>query len=1447
MIQPCSCSGGPASTIEPIRKRILAASCKNCGGKPLVDCGGFLSGSMLSTGGLELTSVINPDLSWKTVSKGNRSVSRRARRPILGNYKRSGALIDRDPEKVEDMPVSESEKLGVTILGRRFSDKVEHIPIKKRRFFFRSPSPPPPPPPWAPSPQPEESDQFTNGQHASGQEFSLNQISGRKFVAVDTAAARLGQVVDIGISSDKINSKEIKENLCDNEDFSGISILAAVACNNNVDDGTDNAEDGSAVEVSSTQERSFDVLAKYESCNVVEEPCKDHSVDCAEISNEGTESCISAIHVDETNASLVTDVSSPEDLAYKTNAAATSSIGNPLSAKPKLPSERNEASSRGHESLRDDRSHWDLNTVMDAWDCHFDSIVGPQEGGISGISDDGCNKKAGKLETWKCPSLDPIVGPQEDGLSNISDGGCTKKVGKLEACEQQRESAATKLDIANPVQPVVGNVVDDGHEGICFHSKSSSMGREKSDPEVQKAVSHASEGKCDRTTCFQGKASSSETNSALNGLMSMDDGSKSLHDQEWTTSMSVHQFDDKDTCLNHPVLPLVDKIIDTPVSEENGDADSAVTTEKETGDDCPADAERAENICSSPCGIGKALTEDGEDAGLHDNVNSPNKPHGSDLMAYNPLQSGPSDSVMDHAVSNSDKVHCSLSTKCEELAGSLAVCVDLKVQDGKDFVVKATDDSPGQIESEELECKLSAETTGTVETPGGISSHEAYKSYTDDLVKVSENVAPEDYNFDDVDYGSDVSPDDPQRLEKEIELQAGYDSQYEDGEFREPVLHGWEGNACEEGEAEHVGYGSDNREAYDFEAEADHLGSLSSETNDVCKTNQVMEKNMPENNVLKAGYCENSSGTANIHSRWHFGKQDDQTDSKVDNELRGGADKVNGDVELYARRDAGKDSIQSASSGMKFTGCDRLPECSKSYVDAKMEGRDGNFKRIHSVSRIDGLDSGDSVARMAKTSRCELLSRIEGPTTSDFLLRKDRSNNLDDSNRRVERVPASAQSIRRGGSSSLHMHGRGRGSDCWVDSSRWGPERHRSPGFGHPAPKNAAAAAAAKIESSGFVVAPDGTVVKAGGLGRHSVNASLGGVRRSFTRRGSSSDRNEFLGMHMELCPVVETSPDRSITVERGRSGRFGPQVVGAGLRERYQGPSPDDSCLRMQHPLVTRERSYSPIQRRGAPRLSRSRTKSPSRSRTRSPHAWPSPRGRDGCVNGSGPGLRHHSRSPPNFRSEARMERVRPPHRRPGFLADHIAGFAPTSRIRGSPQYSSRWVENRRDHVDHFGEHGYKPRSSVLERRSPRRIFPRGHRFDLVGSMGRSKPDDYYRSIHPGRFPEKVGAGRGSRYDESDDDRRKHGHRYGFVHPVRRYDTDGPVKRFRYDVEDLAAHDSHNKEAAEFHGRGSPKTYDRSIDSRLGDAPRRSREEKSHFRYDRDWKYDSNSKSFGM
>jgi hypothetical protein len=57
---------------------------------------------------------------------------------------------------MDDKTVSESEKLGVAVLGQRFGNMIEHVPLKKRMTMFQSPSPPPP---QTPSPQIEVSEQ----------------------------------------------------------------------------------------------------------------------------------------------------------------------------------------------------------------------------------------------------------------------------------------------------------------------------------------------------------------------------------------------------------------------------------------------------------------------------------------------------------------------------------------------------------------------------------------------------------------------------------------------------------------------------------------------------------------------------------------------------------------------------------------------------------------------------------------------------------------------------------------------------------------------------------------------------------------------------------------------------------------------------------------------------------------------------------------------------------------------------------------------------------------------------------------------------------------------------------------------------------------------------------------------------------------------------------------
>ena len=87
------------------------ASCKTCHGRPLVDRIGSVSTGMMSTVSLELTSFINPDLTWKTVSKGNRRGMRRTRKPGTKSLTMGMGLAEKNTRTVEDVTVSESEKV----------------------------------------------------------------------------------------------------------------------------------------------------------------------------------------------------------------------------------------------------------------------------------------------------------------------------------------------------------------------------------------------------------------------------------------------------------------------------------------------------------------------------------------------------------------------------------------------------------------------------------------------------------------------------------------------------------------------------------------------------------------------------------------------------------------------------------------------------------------------------------------------------------------------------------------------------------------------------------------------------------------------------------------------------------------------------------------------------------------------------------------------------------------------------------------------------------------------------------------------------------------------------------------------------------------------------------------------------------------------------------------
>ncbi|KAJ6309402.1 hypothetical protein OIU77_015202 [Salix suchowensis] len=83
--------------------------------------------------------------------------------------------------------------------------------------------------------------------------------------------------------------------------------------------------------------------------------------------------------------------------------------------------------------------------------------------------------------------------------------------------------------------------------------------------------------------------------------------------------------------------------------------------------------------------------------------------------------------------------------------------------------------------------------------------------------------------------------------------------------------------------------------------------------------------------------------------------------------------------------------------------------------------------------------------------------------------------------------------------------------------------------------------------------------------------------------------------------------------------------------------------------------------------------------------------------------------------------------------------------------------------------------------------IIPDDQRFDSVRTFRRLESEDQFREMIRSRklnFNDARSASRGGEFDGSDDGRRKHNNRYEMVQRVRRYDTDGDLRRFRVNAE---------------------------------------------------------------
>ncbi|XP_059667120.1 uncharacterized protein LOC132312672 [Cornus florida] len=676
---------------------------------------------MLGSVDLELTNFIDPDLTWKTVKKGSRSSSRRSRRPTGRSLNIGMQLDDKSPKGVEDSSVSEPEKLGVAVLGRRFADKVEHVPIKKRRLLLRSPSPPHQTPlaqheePLSPRSQtpshPEEPKRLLDDNCASDRWWYSNSVSKQKMGAFDgSIAVQLRQDVDGGVMIGKL------------EDFSGIALLAAAACNNSIGVDVDHAKEGEVVE---------EILPQ-----------------------EGNESSLSARPLKET-------ITSSEEVNLQTGSVYEDNMDGSFVHDNSVSVSRNEDDGEVKCSVpsKDGRLHWDLNTVMDAWEQ---------------------------------PCADLTIHSQRNASEGVSgDGGHIEKLENLDSCEKQRVVDDSQNDIESKVQSKVCETVSaqfeacSGAERTCCEEKS-----------VSASIEHA---------LAPLKYASADTQ-ALTQVVSTDTSLDKF-------SCSVSDHISSSACVSE------EKINATPICVVKQIKEDCCRTTMQLGEivssegvqlgkldghfpDVPVSEKAMCEIDSIPCKDGGG--DSGKTSGLLDNRTSP-----KEEISITTCQTLDVDSL-----SKSDKIGPSgpshPSPKCEnssalgtsDVEGLPVASLDLKEQD--DNASAAGTSLNGYALC--LEPKELPESCRKVV----VLSHESCKPY--DNGPGIEDPSDDCYN-------SDVSPDGRGNMVDVdmTELQTGYDSPFEDGELREATAYSWEENEVE-GETEFVDYESDNGVTEDFDA-----------------------------------------------------------------------------------------------------------------------------------------------------------------------------------------------------------------------------------------------------------------------------------------------------------------------------------------------------------------------------------------------------------------------------------------------------------------------------------------------------------------------------------------------------------------------------------------------------------------------------------------------------
>ncbi|KAF5467206.1 hypothetical protein F2P56_017056 [Juglans regia] len=691
-------------------------------------------------------------------------------------------------------------------------------------------------------------------------------------------------------------------------------------------------------------------------------------------------------------------------------------------------------------------------------------------------------------------------------------------------------------------------------------------------------------------------------------------------------------------------------------------------------------------------------------------------------------------------------------------------------------------------------------------------------------------------------YSSDYESDGNHPLARAMDTkQDGEEDDYEDGEVREPLVD----NAVEEEpicekEAEHVDHGdSDNRKMDIIGQDGDYHATSSRVEEKDYKTEDPDETNNKDNSSNDDRVEGVSSSSADKLSCL-------QESPDVEKLSGAGMKRPINDIQGKPRDQSGsKDCLKEKEKESSSEQTSKGNQEAVATVDENVKKILMLEKNDAALPKMEASADGDDVAKDVNNGG--IRSRIINLSRASHVLSPGKTRPISarslpsQAGTEIPDVVLEGENLHPQGRDELYMDGshkfsrerhqdnptrnprlnfmRGRGritSRLDTLHGDWDSDHDFNSGFYNgttefrvPRHKYASAVPDTGLEYNSYNIAPEGSFFGTGRGRRKHLNDDI--FRRIPSRRQSSGGRDIPAargGGQMIRRVTRNVSPGRCVDED-------GSEVVGPRHSEKFVRVFTDDTM----EPMFTRPqpayegvgghfargtRNFSSVQRRGLPRM---HSKSPIRSRSRSPVPWPSPRRRSQDGFGGPPELIHR-RSPPIYR----MERMRSPDR-PCFTGDLMV------RRHGSPPYFSRSSNDLRD-MDSGRDNGH-PRSVIPNRSQSGRILLRNRQFDAINPREKTGSDEYFGGpMNTGRLHELSG-------DANGDDRRRFGGRRGPVRSFRPPYNDANGEGFHLNSEDgPRPFRFYPEDDSEFHQRGNlrDRGFDQRIKNQPGNVHRRTR-----------------------